>query len=343
LRGIESVAQAGAWDATLASMPNPHLLQSYRWGELQAQFGWQAQRQFVDVDETTVPVSLLVTPTLVPGGRYGYIGKGPALAAAGLNAALGPLQTLARNHGLAFLTIEPEVEKGWVPPPPWRQTTAIQPEHTSIIDLRPGPAEILAGLKPKTRYNVRLAEKRGVVVQASEDVSAFARLAEMTSARHRIQLAREPYYRALHDLMAADGSARLFLAHHDDKPIAGIMVVRFAGRATYLFGASAPYGRNLMPAYLLHWHAIQETRRLGDVEYDLWGLPPDDRPGHPWSGLWQFKSGWNGRLVTYAGAFDLPLNVTMWRAHRAMDRMRGTLRRVRSGLSARSPRIDARE
>jgi peptidoglycan pentaglycine glycine transferase (the first glycine) len=339
--GIGVVAQAEAWDATLASMPNPHLLQSHRWGELQSRFGWEAQRHYIDVDDTTVPVSLLVTPTLVPGGRYGYIGKGPALAAPGLDAALEPLATLAKSHGLAFLTIEPEVERGWSPPPPWRRTTAIQPEHTSIIDLRPEPEAILAGLKPKTRYNVRLAEKRGVVVQPSDDVSAFARLAEMTSARHRIQLAREPYYRALHDLMAGDGTSRMYLAHHQGKPIAGIMVVRFAGRATYLFGASAPYGRSQMPAYLLHWHAIQEMRRLGDVEYDLWGLPPDDRPGHPWSGLWQFKSGWNGRLVTYAGAFDLPLNVTMWRGHRAMDKMRSTLRRVRSGLSARTARMDA--
>ena len=340
MTGIGLVAEAEAWDATLASMPNPHLLQSHRWGELQSQFGWEAQRHYLDIDDTTVPVSLLVTSTLVPGGRYGYIGKGPALSGPGLNAALEPLATLARNHGLAFLTIEPEVQRGWLPPPPWRQGKATQPEHTSIIDLRPEPEAILAGLKPKTRYNVRLAEKRGVVVQPSDDVAAFARLAEMTSARHRIQLAREPYYRALYRLMAGDGSCRLYLAHHEGKAVAGIMVARFGGRATYLFGASAPFGRNLMPAYLLQWHAIQEVRRLGDVEYDLWGMPPDNRPGHPWSGLWQFKSGWNGRLVTYAGAFDLPLNVTIWRGHKAMDKMRSTLRRVRSGLSARSARID---
>jgi lipid II:glycine glycyltransferase (peptidoglycan interpeptide bridge formation enzyme) len=331
--GAALVAEAQAWDATLASMPRPHLLQSYRWGELQSRFGWQAERHFIDVGDTTVPVSLLITPTLVPGARYGYVGKGPALAAPQLNAALEPLAMLAHSHGLAFLTIEPEVEKGWMPPRPWCRATATQPEHTSIIDLRPEPEAILAGLKSKTRYNVRLAQKRGVVVAASDDVAAFAELAEMTSARHRIQLAREPYYGALHGLMAADGTCRLYLAHHEGKPLAGIMVVRFAGRATYLFGASAPYGRSLMPAYLLHWHAIQEMRSLGDVEYDLWGIPPDDQPRHPWSGLWQFKSGWNGRLVTYAGAFDLPRNVTVWRGHRALARMRSTVRRVRSGLS----------
>jgi len=322
--------QAAAWDSALAAMPNPHLLQSYRWGELQSGFGWDVQRHYLDIDGATVPVSLLVAPTLTPGGTFGYVARGPALTADRISAALPPLAQLAASLGLAFLTIEPEVESGWAPPSPWRRGTAMQPEHTSIIDIRPEPDSILASLKPKTRYNVRLAEKKGVVVEQTDDVAAFAQLAEMTSARHRIQLAREPYYRAVHDLMSGDGTSRIYLASHDGTPLAGIMLLRFAGRATYLFGASAPTGRNLMPAYLLHWHAIQEMRTLGDVEYDLWGVPPDDKPGHPLSGLWQFKSGWNGRLVAYAGAFDLPLRVTMWRSHRAIAKMRANVRQVRS-------------
>jgi lipid II:glycine glycyltransferase (peptidoglycan interpeptide bridge formation enzyme) len=332
LSGFEETPGAAAWDRALAAMPNPHLLQSYRWGELQASFGWEVQRHFLDVDDTPLPVSLLLAPTLVPGGRFGYVAKGPALTAAHVSAALESLADLARRLDLAFLTVEPEIEAGWAPPPPWRRGTAIQPEQTAIVDLRPEPETILAGLRPKTRYNVRLAERKGVVVERTDDVAAFAKLAEMTSARHRIQLAREPYYRAVHDLMSGDGTSRIYLAIHEGVPLAGIMVLRFAGRAIYLFGASSPSGRNLMPAYVLHWHAIQEMRRLGDVEYDLWGIPPQGQPSHPLAGLWQFKSGWNGRLVSYAGAFDLPLRVTMWRSHRAIMKMRGNVRRVRSKL-----------
>jgi peptidoglycan pentaglycine glycine transferase (the first glycine) len=329
---LSGTADAAAWDSALAALPNPHLLQSYRWGELQSGFGWEVQRHYLDINDSTVPVSLLLAPTLAPGGTYGYVAKGPALAAPNLAAALEPLAALAERLELAFLTIEPEVESGWSPPAPWRRGTAMQPEHTSILDLRPEPEAILAGLKPKTRYNLRLAEKKGVVVEQTDDVAAFAKLAEQTSARHRIQLAREPYYRAVHDLMSADGTARIYLASHEGTALAGVMVLRFGGRATYLFGASSPSGRNLMPAYLLHWHAIQEMRRLGDVEYDLWGIPPDDQPGHPLAGLWQFKSGWNGRMVAYAGAFDLPLRVTMWRSHQALVKMRSNVRRVRSKL-----------
>jgi peptidoglycan pentaglycine glycine transferase (the first glycine) len=331
-----ATADVDAWDAEVGAMPNPHLLQSYRWGELQSRFGWEVHRRHIDVAGRPVPVSTLVTPTLVPGGKRGYVGKGPGLSADGLNASLEPLAALARELELAFITIEPEIEAGWTPPGPWQQATATQPEHTAIVDLRPETDVILASLKPKTRYNVRVAEKKGVVVEESDDVAAFAELAELTSARHRIQLAREPYYRAVHELLAGDGSCRTYLARHQGQTLAGIMVLRFAGRATYLFGASAAFGRNLMPAYLLHWHAIQEMRRLGDVEYDLWGMPPDDQPGHPLSGLWQFKSGWNGRPLRYAGAFDLPVNVTVWRTHQAMAKMRGSLRRVRSKVASRS-------
>ncbi len=329
---MTATAGATAWDTALRAMPNPHLLQSHRWGDLQSRFGWEVERHHVEAGELTVPVSVLVAPTLVPGGRYGYVAKGPALHADRIAAALGPLSELARALELAFLTIEPELAAGWAPPAPWRKAKPMQPQHTSIIDLRPDPEDILAALKPKTRYNVRLAEKRGVTVERSDDVGAFAELAQQTSARHRIQLAREPYYRAVHELMAADGTSRIFLARHQGQALAGIMVLRFAGRATYLFGASAREGRDLMPAYLLHWHAIQEIRNLGDTEYDLWGIPPDQRPGHALAGLWQFKSGWNGRLVAYAGAFDLPIQSTMWRGHQAMSKIRGNVRRVRSRL-----------
>jgi peptidoglycan pentaglycine glycine transferase (the first glycine) len=331
-----AAADQTAWDAEVADTANPHLLQSYRWGKLQSRFGWEVHRRHVEVDGLAVPVSLLVAPTLVPGGRRGYVGKGPVLAADHIAATLEPLAALAEELELAFVTIEPEIEAGWAPPDPWQPAPATQPEHTAIVDLRPDTDAIIASLKPKTRYNVRVAEKKGVVVEESDDVAAFAELAEMTSARHRIQLAREPYYRAVHELLAGDGSCRIYLARHQGQALAGIMVLRFAGRATYLFGASAAQGRNLMPAYLLHWHAIQEMRRLGDVEYDLWGMPPDDQPGHPLSGLWQFKSGWNGKFVSYAGAFDLPVNVTVWRTHLAMAKIRGTLRRVRSKVASRS-------
>ncbi|MFN2465575.1 MAG: lipid II:glycine glycyltransferase FemX [Candidatus Dormibacteria bacterium] len=320
-----------AWDADLALTANPHLLQSWRWGELQARFGWAVERRRL---HGNLPVSLLCTPTLVPGRRWGYVPRGPGLAAEELGDALPAIGAWAADLGLAFVRVEPELAQGWQAPPGWQRAAATQPEHTSIIDIARSDEDLMASFKSKTRYNVRLAQKKGVEVGGSDDIAAFASLSAETSSRHGIQLAPEAYYRELYRLMGGDGTSRLYLASHDGTPLAGIIVLRFAGRATYLFGASTRSGREMMPAYLLHWHAMRELRNLGDTEYDLWGVPPDDRPNHPWAGLWQFKSGWQGRMVTYAGAFDLPISNRVWRGHNALANLRQRVRTMRSRLRA---------
>jgi peptidoglycan pentaglycine glycine transferase (the first glycine) len=327
-------AGAEQWDAALVAAPNPHLLQSWRWGDLQGAFGWAAERRQLEVGGATVPVTLLTTATLVPGRRWGYVPRGPAVTADLMVPALEAVAGWSRELNLAFVRVEPELDAGWKPPAGWKPAPATQPEHTSIIDIARPDDALMASFKSKTRYNVRLAQRKGVEVAPSDDISAFARLSGETSSRHRIQLAPEDYYRKLHELMAPSGVSRLYLASHDGRPLAGIMVMRFAGRATYLFGASTREGRERMPAYLLHWQAMRELRDSGDREYDLWGVPPDDRPDHPWAGLWQFKSGWQGRLLSYAGAFDMPISNSVWRAHNSLANVRHRVRRVRSRMRA---------
>lgn len=327
------VEDARAWDAAVAAAPNPQLLQSWRWGELQSRFGWTAERRQVAGD-AAVPVSLLTTASLVPGRRFGYLPRGPVVNAEGMPAALAAVADWGRTDGLAFVRVEPELQVGWTPPAGWQRAPATQPEHTSVIDIARDDNELMASFKPKTRYNIRLAGKKGVQVALSQDIAAFARLSAETSSRHGIQLAPERYYRELHELMAADGTSRLYLASHEGRDLAGIMVVRFAGRATYLFGASTREGREKMPAYLLHWQAIRDMRDAGDREYDLWGVPPEGAPDHPYANLWQFKSGWQGRILHYAGAFDLPLSNSAWRAHNSLSNLRQRVRRIRSRFAA---------
>jgi lipid II:glycine glycyltransferase (peptidoglycan interpeptide bridge formation enzyme) len=230
------------------------------------------------------------------------------------------------------LEFEPELPAGFGPPPGWEPAPPIQPPQTSVVDLRKTPEELLESFKPKTRYNVRLASKKGVVAARSDDLAAFAKLSSETSARHGIHLADEGYYRAVHELFGADGSSRLYLAHHEGDCLAGIMVMRFGGRATYLFGASANRGRDLMPAYAVHWQAMQESIADGDHEYDLWGVPPPEQPDHPWAGLTQFKAGWQGTYVAYAGAFALPLRPRVLQAHRGLSRIRSSVRQARNRL-----------
>jgi len=324
-----------SWDTSLQAAPNPNLLQSWRWGDLQARFGWRAERRVLSLEDVAVPVTMLVTSTLIPGRHFGYLPKGPAVTAAQMPAALTAVAHWARDLGLAFVRVEPELEAPWEAPAGWTRAPATQPANTSIVAIGRPDDELLASFKPKTRYNIRLATKKEVEVTTSTDVGAFARLAGETSTRHQIQLATEPYYRAVMDLMGTDGSARLYLASHAGAALAGIFIIRFGGRAVYLFGASTREGRERMPAYLLHWQAMRDMRDGGASEYDLWGVPPDDRPGHPLAGLWQFKSGWQGRIVSYAGAYDLPLSTPVWRGHNALSGLRTQVRKVRSRLAGR--------
>jgi lipid II:glycine glycyltransferase (peptidoglycan interpeptide bridge formation enzyme) len=324
----------GTWDDAVAAAPNPHLLQSWRWGELQSRVGWTAERRELDIGGMTAPVTLLTTPALLPGSRFGYVPKGPVVDSQAMPAVLQAIAAWGRDMGLAFVRIEPELEAGWQPPGDWQTGPATQPEHTSILDIARPDEELLASFKPKTRYNIGLATRKAVEVALSEDISAFARLAAETSSRHGIQLAPERYYRDLHELMSTDGTSRLYLASSEGRNLAGIMVVRFAGRATYLFGASTREGRDKMPAYLLHWQAMRDMREAGDREYDLWGVPPEGQPDHPYANLWQFKSGWQGRVVHYAGAFDLPISNVAWRGHNALSNLRHRVRRMRSRFAA---------
>jgi len=327
--------EAQRWDHDVAAAANPSLLQSWPWGDLQSGFGWTAERLRLDAGGTAFPVSTLTTATLLPGRRFGYVPRGPVVSPEAMTAALGAVAAWGRDQGLAFIRVEPELEAGWTPPGGWQRAPATQPEHTSIVDIARPDDELMASFKPKTRYNIRLAGKKGVHVSLSEDISAFASLSAETSSRHGIQLAPERYYRELHARMSADGMSRMYLASSEGRNLAGIMVLRFGGRATYLFGASTREGREKMPAYLLHWVAMREMRDAGDHQYDLWGVPPEGDPDHPYANLWQFKSGWQGRIVHYAGAFDLPISNSAWRAHNALSKLRHRVRRIRSGFASR--------
>ncbi|MHB8509475.1 MAG: lipid II:glycine glycyltransferase FemX [Candidatus Dormibacteria bacterium] len=329
----EWTGDAAAWDTQVLGLAHPALLQSWRWGQLQAGYGWRCRRILVHGEGLgMVPVTVLVARAL-PTGTWWYVPRGPGVDAAHLGAAMEELARRADMAGAIFLRVEPPAEAGFAAPPGWVDATPAQPQTTSIVDIGRDDEAILASLKPKTRYNIRLAEKKGVKVELSDDVDEFSRLSGETSSRHGIQLASRAYYRDLLLELRPAGMARMYLARHGGRALAGVIVTRFGNQATYLFGASGREGRNVMPAYLLHWRAIRDVRADGATSYDLWGMPPTDDPKHPWAGLYQFKSGWNGRLVEYAGAWDRPLRPALWRAHRSLSTIRTNLRHAKSRLS----------
>lgn len=215
----------------------------------------------------------------------------------------------------------------------------VQPQDTVVLSLENDEETILAGMHKKTRYNIRLASKKGVVVRrytgndALEILPRWYELYEETGRRDRISLHSETYYhRLFSDVGSGAGkppSINLYMASHEDDLLAGIIVARMSGRAVYMYGASGSLKRELMPNQLLQWTAIRDARSDGAREYDFFGIPPADNPSHPMHGLWRFKTGFGGEIYHYRGAWDYPLKPAVYAAYGLAERLRGHLAALR--------------
>ncbi len=180
-------------------------------------------------------------------------------------------------------------------------------------------------MKPKTRYNIGLAEKKGVSVRASTDVPAFSRLLQVTAARDQFGAHTPAYYQRAFNLFHPQGECALLMAHVEDRPVAGVMVFARGPRAWYLYGASANEERHRMPNHLLQWEAMRWAAERGCQTYDLYGVPDLDqaalevqfrsRSDGLW-GVYRFKRGFGGSVVRAPGAFDRVYSPALYRLYR---------------------------
>jgi lipid II:glycine glycyltransferase (peptidoglycan interpeptide bridge formation enzyme) len=204
----------------------------------------------------------------------------------------------------------------------------IQPPSTVLLDLNGPEAAILRGMKPKTRYNIGLAERKGVEVNEGSpaDLPGWYALYGETARRDRITLHSEGYYRRLFSLADAYGPGapelQLLLARFEGELLGGIIVALRGQRAYYLYGASTARQRNLMFTYALQWQAIRLARERGCTSYDFFGIPPSNDPGHPMHGLWRFKTGFGGRIVNRYGCWDLPYSVVGYQGYHWVEVLR---------------------
>ena len=215
----------------------------------------------------------------------------------------------------------------------------IQPPDTVLLSLAPTKDEILAGMKSKWRYNVRLADKKGVTVSHfaacdegfAQAFDSFFVLFMETSRRDAVEFHEKDYYQ---DLLEAGSKAdqatkvRLYLAYHEGEALAGIIVLFCKDEAVYLYGASGNRKRNLMPSYLLQWTAICDAKDAGCAVYDFYGCPPTDNVHHPMHGLFLFKTGFGGKLVHRAGTYDALLKRHWYALFSAAERVRSWFYKV---------------
>ena len=210
--------------------------------------------------------------------------------------------------------------------------TDIQPPDTVIIDLTGTEDGILGRMKPKTRYNIRLAGRKGVTVTESglDRLHAWYRLYLQTADRAGFVRHRYEYFNALfeadqerHD----SASIHLLAAMVDGELIAGNIISISHRRATFLYGASADARRNCMASYALQWGSIRFARQKGCVEYDLYGISPAADTAHPLRGLYRFKTGFGGRLLHRQGCWDYPLKHDEYALYRSSENLKGIFHR----------------
>ena len=190
----------------------------------------------------------------------------------------------------------------------------IQPPDTVLLNLEYDDETLLANMKPKWRYNIRLAEKKGVKIQCCgvEAIDTFYKLYEETSKRDGIALHSKSYYYDLFEtaekMRSIDSSnpkISMYLATFNQEPLAAIITLFSKKMAVYLYGASSNNYRNLMPAYLLQWNAIRDAKNYGCKIYDFYGIPPTDDKNHSMYGLYRFKTGFGGSIIHRVGSIDM--------------------------------------
>jgi peptidoglycan pentaglycine glycine transferase (the first glycine) len=317
-----------AWEAFLARHPYAHLLQSAAWGDLKSRFGWTAVR--LSVGDAGAQV-LFRRP--FPGLTLAYIPRGPV--GDWLPRLLPELIAVCRLERAFALKLEPDAAEGDSMGESLRQAGflpsrhPIQPRRSLLVDLIGDEDQLLGRMHSKTRYNIRLAERRGVHVHPWDDLEAFHRLMQRTGERDTFGVHSAAYYRLAYQVFHPPGECELFLAESGGQPLAALMVFARGRAAWYLYGASSDQGRNLMSTYLLQWEAMRWARRRGCATYDMWGIPdePEDvlesqftqRQDGLW-GVYRFKRGFGGRLVRTIGAWDLPLRPVLYRAYRLVER-----------------------
>lgn len=312
--------------------PSSHLLQTPEWGAFKQVFGWDPR-----VVSTSSATAQILFKQLPLGLTVAYLPKGPV----GSNWAelWQEADQLCKQKHAVFLQVEPdyfEPQPDWIKPQ-WMdgftlEPHTFQPRRTILIDLTQEEDALLAAMKQKTRYNIRLAKKKGVVVEESADLEEFYQLTRTTGERDGFAIHSRDYYETVYKLFAPLGQCVLLRASVEGNPLAYLMLFLKDDRSWYFYGASDDASRNLMPTYLLQWEAMRIAKARGAASYDLWGIPDEDeeileqdftsRSDGLW-GVYRFKRGFGGEVKRSAPAFVRIYKPLLYKAYQIYRAKRG--------------------
>jgi lipid II:glycine glycyltransferase (peptidoglycan interpeptide bridge formation enzyme) len=383
------IGQFSKWNELIASLPNLHLLQTWEWAQVKVKYGWQAMPfvwhsqpcQGSEPSQGAPIAAAMVLKRAIPVSGFAkkmcvlYVPKGPLMDwndSALRQRVLDDLQAFAKRQGAIFVKIDAAVvlgtgipgkenavednggqvvrsdltRRGWI-----FSSDQIQFRNTVLVDLTLSEEELLARMKQKMRYNIRLAEKKGVTVRPGTlaDLPMLYKLYAETSTRDRFVIRDETYYQTVWQTFMQPSIvnrqssipwAEPLIAEVEDQVVAAILVFYFAGHAYYLYGMSRDAHREKMPNHILQWEAMHRAKSAGCKVYDLWGAPEVFNTSDPLWGVFHFKEGLGGQVVRTLGAWDYPASTLLYKMYtqsipRVLDIMRARgISRTRQNLEA---------
>lgn len=328
---IDTVDKA-RFNGFVAQFPNADLMQSWEWGEVKAKSGdWSPVRLIGEDDTGQIVASALMLFRRIPrtGRTIVYVPRGPVIDTTNpvlVSEFTNAMRQSARKRGAILIKIDPPVpvednisrqcieNAGFQCIADPTGFGGTQPKCVMQLDLDKSEDDLLSGFKPKWRYNIRLAEKKGVQVKTDctrDDLKVFHKLYQTTARRDGFVGRPLSYFQTLWDVLVPAGYAKLFLTHYEDTALSGAFDFVIGDRAWYVYGASSNEHRNLMPNHLMQWEMIKWAKSLGCKWYDFRGVSPrrgaSEEDDHL-QGLNRFKEGFSPRYVEYIGEYDLVLS-----------------------------------
>lgn len=289
---------------------------------------WEEFRKTMGVD-TVRTHGWLLTFHRIPYTPWtiGYFPKGPAPT----RAMELELTKLGRQKHAIFIQLEPNAQEISLKLPPAHHP--LFTKYTFILDLTKSEEELLKAMHPKTRYNIKVAQKHGVVI--SENNNAFEiymALTKETTTRQGFYAHNETYHRTMWNIMHSAGIAHLFTASYQGEVISAWIVFVLGSTVYYPYGSSSRLHREAMAPTLMLWEIVRWAKKKGLKKFDLWGaMGPNPDTNDPWYGFHRFKQGFSPRLTALAGSFDLIINKPLYILYTMADRIRW---RILHGIAA---------
>lgn len=331
----------------LARAQISHFLQSGQWAQFQKAVG----RHIFEIDAQNGPVFAIEHRLPMVGG-YFYVPRWPKSAGSNQESAVRKIQNMidiSKTNNSSWIRIEPENDKMLqlvkknVDYKIKKAPHDMQPRENFVIDISGNEDALLAEMKSKTRYNIRLAEKQGVKIVTSDKrqgtdekyMAEFLKLTKEMALRQGIKTHPEEYYRKMIENLP-DETLKIYAAEYGGKIIAANLVLFYGNVATYLHGASGNEHRNVMAPHLLQWRAILDAKDKAYVYYDFGGVKTMiDKQGtvnkkNDWQGITKFKLGFspNTNPVVFPGSYDIVINYWRYALYRILQYVKALMRKI---------------